>query len=153
MRETAVSPISALRPAPVLRLATLCALLLVTMVKGVWVFQERTGKPGKPKAKAEGWKKSWWAKTWKEDWACHICDDQSESYAGNYGSDSYCRICGGHKGDSNHMTMATRSWHLMNGTLKTPEEMRAARMKNQKGGKLQSASPQTHKIYEKQAIA
>ena len=80
---------------------------------------------------------NWPEKRSEADWACHICDSykkgEPDTYEGNYGSEKYCRECGGHKGETNHMTMAER-WEKSQRALscqeKKPRQQEFAGKKN-----------------------
>ena len=76
---------------------------------------------------------NWPEKKSEADWACHICDSfekgKADTYEGNYGSEKYCRECGGHKGVTNHMTMAERWEKIAANSFLPREEAKAERVR------------------------
>ena len=97
------------------------------MIEGYW---------HKLKNKWSGDQANWanWPATKSEaDWACHLCDSyemgKADTYEGNYGSEKYCRDCGGHKGVTNHMTMAERWEKIAANSFLPREEAKAERVR------------------------
>ncbi len=87
-------------------------------------------------------KNAWTEQQWTNwdvsgDWACHECDPfkkgQIDTYEGNYGTDKWCRDCGGHKRETQHMLMSVRKEKIQAGTLLTREEARAKRLAKEAG--------------------
>ena len=87
-------------------------------------------------------KKTWTGQQWANwdgsgDWACHTCDPyqrgQIDTYEGNYGTDKWCRGCGGPKGDTQHMLMSVRREKIQAGSFLTRDEARARRLAKEAG--------------------
>ena len=87
---------------------------------------------------------NWQGTKSEADWACHICDSyekgKTDTYEGNYGSEKYCRECGGHKGVTNHMTMAERWQKIAANTFLPREEAKAERVRRKENSDTGTAS-------------